>query len=190
MDLPDSRVKLGVFLVAGVVVGAAGMFFSLREEAGSNLVSTLEAQTGNSYSVLSTEGFHGLYRVDVRDPNDQVRTYYVTRDGSRVTGSLGSLDQMMSVATSRSNFSSCLEEKNVVLFGNISQRQTQAQIQLLGGERYVSGIYADVNNEEVLRTAAQAGVQSVPSLVYNGSSIQGVNSVSRISNFTGCTYTG
>jgi hypothetical protein len=192
MDLLDSRVWFGVFLFAGFVVGAGAVFVGLSgdqvsaQEAGENLVSTLEAQSGNSYSVLNTESSHGLYRVDIRNPDDQVETYYVTKDGSNVSQSLGSLERIRETANERNKLSNCLERKNVVMFGNISQRQTQAQIQLLGGQRYVSDIYADVNNEQVLQTAAQAGVQSVPSMVYNGSSIQGVNSVSRISNFTGC----
>jgi hypothetical protein len=181
-------------VAAGILIGGIGVFHHLNmdgvsaEEAGDKVVSTLEAQTGNGYSVLSTEKDHGVYIVDVQRPDERVATYYVTRDGARISSNLNNLNRLESVAVSRKNLSSCMQQKNVVFFGNISQRRTLAQIQTLGGQRYVSGLYTDVNNPQVMQTAVGAGVSRIPALFYNGSVIQGVNSPSRIANFTGCSY--
>ncbi|MFB6213618.1 MAG: hypothetical protein ABEJ07_03600 [Candidatus Nanohaloarchaea archaeon] len=188
------RQALVSFLVAGLLVGAGLTFLGMnldkvsKQQAGQEVVSTLEAQTGQDLELLNVEKRSGLYVVNVRGQNNQVSTFYVTQDGSTVATSVSSLDQTRRLANARSTLSSCMQQRNVVMFGNISQRETQAQIQLLGGQRYVSGIYADINNQQVLQQAAQIGIQRVPAFYYNGSVRQGVQTPQQLVQFTGCSY--
>lgn len=182
------------FLAAGMLAGAGAAYLGLnadkipQKQAGQQVVTTLEAQTGQNLELINVESESGLYKVNVRDSNDQVSTFYVTKDGSKIASNVADLGQTRRVALARNSLSQCLQDRNVVMFGNISQRETQAQIQLLGGQRRISGIYADVNNQQVLQQAARAGVRQVPAFFYNGSVRQGVTTPGQLANFTGCSY--
>ncbi|MFB6167031.1 MAG: hypothetical protein ABEJ62_02095 [Candidatus Nanohaloarchaea archaeon] len=191
--LPRGQALL-VFLAAGLVIGAGLSFAAMsfdrvsKQEAGQKLVRTLEAQTGQDLELLKVEASGGLYTVDIRDSSDKVSTFYVTRDGSSATSSVVDLDRSLRLAKARNSLSSCLQERGVVMFGNLSQQETRLQVQLLGGQRYVSGIYYDVSSQQVLQQAAQLGIQRVPSIYYNGSARQGVQTPQQIAEFTGCSY--
>jgi hypothetical protein len=195
-EIPDlsQRQTLAVFLVAGIAIGASATYVSLdaegvsKQEAAQEVVSTLEAQTGQELELINVKAESGLYRVDIKDSNDRLSTFYVTRDGSLVTGSMTDLQETKELATARRQFSNCLQDRNVVMFGNRSQQETQAQFQLLGGESYVSPIYVDVSSQDVLQQARKLGVTMVPAFYYNGSVSEGVMRPSGVANFTGCSY--
>lgn len=194
--LPDlsPRQSVAVFLVAGLVAGAGATYLALnydnvsKRAAGQKVVETLEAQTGNDFSLLNVETEAGLYKVNIRSANDQVSTFYVTRDGQMVASSVSDLDRLRRLALARTNLATCMQQRDVVMFGNASQPETVAQIQLLGGQRYVSSIYADIRRNRTLQQAVQVGVQRIPAFYYNGSLVQGIQTPQSLSNFTGCGY--
>lgn len=194
-EIPSIR-TLAVYsglIVVGAGVGAGTGFFaaspSSGQSAGQSVVSALEAQTGQSLELLQVANEQGMYRVDVRSPNDQVQTYYASPTGelffSETSGT--SPETLTQVVNQRQQLGDCLRRKDATLYGNISQRATQLQVQALG-QRNIAAVYADVNNQSVLQMAAQQGVERTPAFVYNGTSLPGVNSPSRVSSFTGCEF--
>jgi len=186
--------RTALFLISGVILGMTVGFLATQtqqisqQQAAEKLVSTLEAQSGQQLEVVSTSTENGLYRIDISDQNDQLSTYYVTKNGRMTSSGMTDLDQLRLTIAAQQNFTTCLSDKNAVLYGNSSQRATVAQIQALGGANTVSPIYQDVNQEGVLQEAAQNGVQRVPSVYYNGSALPGPSSISQISEFTGCEF--
>jgi len=186
------------FLISGLILGSVTVFLSINagtvtgEEAAQDLVSTLEQSSGQDLEVVNVEESNGLYKVEVKDGNNQLSTYYMTRDGEMVAQdtAMTNFPEFRQQVSAQANFSSCLEEEGVVMFGNQSQRSTAAQIQLLGGPNMVSGIYADVNNEQVLNQAQQLGIQRIPAFATNESAVQGVQTVPQLEEFSGCEYNG
>jgi hypothetical protein len=127
-----------------------------------------------------------MYEVELSS-NDQLQTVHVTKDGKFLSGQMTNLDELSETLELQSNVQTCLEDKDAVMYGNISQQATQAQIQVLGGAQAVSGYYKDVNNPANLREAANRGVGSVPT-IYLGEDeqLQDVNNLDEISSFADC----
>ncbi|PSG98912.1 MAG: hypothetical protein BRC29_02165 [Nanohaloarchaea archaeon SW_7_43_1] len=186
------------FLVSGLILGSVVVFLSLNagtvgsEEAAQDLVSTLEQSSGQDLEVVNVEESNGLYKVEVKDGNNQLSTYYMTRDGEMIAQdtAMTNFPEFRQQVSAQTNFSSCLEDEGVVMFGNRSQRSTATQIQILGGLNMVSGIYADVNNEQILNQAQQIGIQRIPAFATNESAVQGVQTVPQLEEFSGCEYNG
>jgi hypothetical protein len=179
----------------GVVAGAGTGFFAASsspsggQAVGQTITGALEAQSGQDLEVLQTEKEEGLFKVDVRTENDQVQTYYASPTGGIffTQDSATRPETVEAVANQRRQLGDCLRNKQAVLYGNISQRATQAQIQVIG-QGNLRGVYADVNNASVRRAAVQQGVQRTPALVYNGSALTGAETPQRIAEFTGCDF--
>lgn len=185
-----------VFLVAGILVGSVVVFLSLnqgtvnQENLADQLKDTLEQSTGDNLEIVNTETENGLHKIQLRNQEDQLSTYYVTKNGQLLAEESGFTNfadfrQRISAQTS---FSECLTDNQVIMFGNQSQRSTVTQIQLLGGVNQISDYYADVGNEQVLRQAAQLGVRRTPAFYYNNSTIQGIQSFNQLEEFTSCQY--
>lgn len=185
-----------VFLLTGLLIGSVAVFLGTsytaadQEGTAQQLVSTLEQSSGQNLELIKTEEENGLYRIQVRDQQDRLSTYYMSRDGQLVAqgGSFTNFEQFRQQVSAQSEFSGCLQDRNVVMFGNQSQRGTLAQIQLLGGINQVSNIYADVNNQQILQQATQLGVGATPAFYYNNSTAEGLQTIPQLEQFTGCQY--
>jgi bacterioferritin-associated ferredoxin len=186
--------KTALFLIAGTFLGLTVGFLAAQtpqiseQQASQKLVSTLEAQSGQQLEVVNTETENGVYKIDISDSEDQLSTYHVTKDGRMVSAGMSDLDQLRQTVAAQQQFAGCLANKSAVLYGNSSQQATAAQIQVLGGANMVSPIYQDVGTEGVLQEATQRGIERVPTLYYNESALPGPNSISQISEFTGCQF--
>jgi len=186
-------VRSAAFLAAGLVIGASIMFLGLnsdvvsKESSANKLVSVLEKQSGTDLEIVNVKEEKGLYRADIKDSENQLSTYYITRDGESFTQSISNIGELDTALDAQANFSNCLENKNVVLYGNISERTTQLQIQALGGTQTVQPIYKDVGNNRTLIEALENGVTRTPSFYYEGSTLEGVNQLQSIEEFTGCS---
>jgi hypothetical protein len=184
------------FLLAGLALGAILVFLGANyssinsDQASKDLVSALEQSTGQNLEIVSSTEENGLYKIQIKNQNDQLSTYYITKNGELVAqdSSFTDFGQFKNTIEAQAQFSNCMSERDVVMFGNQSQRATAAQIQLLGGPNQVSDIYADVNNEQVLQQAVQLGVSSTPAFLYQNSTAQGVQTIPQLEDFTGCTY--
>ncbi len=191
-DFSD-RQKSIILLLVGLFIGSTATFLGTNtnlndQKVSQELVSTLENQTGQNLELINTKEESGVYRVDIRDSEGQLNTYHVTKDGKFFSQNMVEIQQVKAAVSAREDFSSCLEEKNVVLYGNSTQRSTVLQIRAMGGAQTVTDIFRDVNDPENLQEAASRGVRRVPALYYNQSTLQGVNSMESVTEFTGCEY--
>lgn len=181
--------KKPAFVLAGLVIGASAVFLYMNmgqvsaQQAGEDLATLLSDQTGQNYEFVSAQGENGMYRVDLRSPQNQLITYYVSKTGSLYSNQVTSTEGMRQTI----DFRNCLANKNTVMYGNISQQATQAQIQALGGTSMVTQFYRDINNPQVLQQAVNNGVQQVPAFYYNNQTLAGPVSAGQVANFTGCS---
>ncbi|MFB6199786.1 MAG: hypothetical protein ABEJ83_02820 [Candidatus Nanohaloarchaea archaeon] len=188
--------KLIAFLISGLIIGSAVTFLWINQDVkrpgqvGEEIKQVLSEQTGRNLELVSVERESKMYRINLKDQQNQLVTVYATLDGEKFSTGLVDTEQLAASLEARNRFTNCLENKSVIMYGNLSQRSTQAQIQLLGGTQTVQPIYRDVSNNQTLREAVQAGVKRVPAFVYNNSVLQGVKTVENIENFTGCSYGG
>jgi len=158
-----------------------------KQEAGDMVASTLEDTTGSSYEVVNVKSTNGVYSVNLQGAQNQLQTVYVTKDGELFSTQMSNLREAQETARMQRKTENCLDSKNVTMYGNLTQRQTQAQIQLMGGTQRVADYYLDVNQQGVLQQAANQGVRSVPAFVFNGQTLEGVNNISDVREFAGCT---
>ncbi len=188
----SGNLMMVLILVAGLLIGGAAAYLGTNmdnvssQQAGEKVVSTLE-RTGQQVELVRVEEQDGLYRVDVSDNNNQLQTYFVTKNGRMMTTALTDIEQVNNVIDAQEEFSQCLQDKNVVMYGNATQAPTVQQIQVLGGVQYVP-TYKDVNSPDNLQEAADRGIQAVPAFYYNGSTLQGINNLQQIGQFTGCQF--
>lgn len=187
----DKKVLIITLLVAGALVGAGSAYVGMnqggvsKQKAAETVANTLSDQTGVNHEVVNVEEANGLYKVQLNQ-NNQLQTYYVTKDGKMVTGQMTDLEQVQQTIETQNNVQECLNNENAVLYGNLTQQPTQLQIQVLGGPRKVAGYYKDINNPSNLREAAVRGVTSVPTLWLNNRTLSNVNNLQSVSEFASC----
>ena len=189
LDLELDKAKIG-FLLVGTLLGIGLTFgytaLSASSGGASNqLVNFLENQSGQELEVVNSEPAGQFHKVDIRTGQDQLTTYYT--DGEQFTSNMQNMQDLRDRNTALTQFSQCLQDSGTVMFGNSSQRATQAQIQALGGTQVVAPIYQDVTNQQTLQQAVELGVQQIPTFVKNQSAIQGTQSVQQVEQFTGCS---
>jgi len=189
LDLEVDKTKIG-FLLVGTLLGIGlTLGYTNLASNGSNaskqLVDFLENQSSSDLEVVNTESAGKYYKVDVRT-GQQLNTYYT--DGQMFTTQMQDIRELQERSTALTQFSQCLENSGTVMFGNSSQRATQAQIQALGGVSVVAPIYRDVSNDQTLRQAVQLGIQQVPAFYQNQSTVQGTQTVEQVEDFTDCDY--
>lgn len=180
-------------IAIGLVLGIALLFGFQSLDIGNQdpteeLIPFLENQTGQDLEVITTEEAGEFYEVQVRDSQDNLLTYYVSKDGKTFTQNMQNIDSIRQRGEALIDFRNCLSNSGTIMFGNGTQRATQLQVQRLGGANIVAPIYRDVNNETILSTAAQLGVQQVPAFYRNQTAIQGVQTLQTVEQFTGCSY--
>lgn len=182
------------FLLSGLIIGSTGVFLYVNsgnispDRAGEDLVSTLERQSGQNLELVNVKKENGLYRVQVKDSQDQLSTYYMTENGKMAATQMVDLPQLNAVLDAEKKFTQCMTDKNVKLYGNQSQRATLLQIQVMNQVSDVSTYYSDVNREGVLEEALNNGVESVPAFYMDGEVLSGPAGLQGVQNFTGCTY--
>lgn len=186
---------VGLFLIStGIFLGSNLNYFSIdgqsisEDHAAQDLVSLLETRSGQEYEVVSVKTENDLYKIDVSDQQNQLSTYYITKNGEMMTNEMTEFEQLKNTVEAQRGFSNCLANKNTVMYGNSSQRATSLQIQVLGGVNMVAPIYKDLNNQQNLQEAVDRGVETAPGIYYDGSVLSGVNQISQISELTGCQY--
>ncbi len=186
-----TKILMLIFLMAGLVVGGGATYLAMNtatvsaDDAGQVVASTLENQTGVNYEVVNVEEQSGMYRVQV-SVNNQLQTYFVTKDGKLLANQLTDIEQVRNLMADQRQVSNCLEDEGAVLYGNLSQQATVAQIQVLGGADNVAPFYSDVNNPQNLVEAVQRGVTSVPGFWLDNQTLSGPANMNQIRDFAGC----
>ena len=188
----DSKILLIGILMAGLLIGSGASYLGLnhgevsKQKAGQMVVDTLEQTSNADYTVNKVTQENGMYRVQLQTGQNSLETYFVTKNGQFLSTQLTDMQQVQETVQTQQDVQSCLSSKNVTMYGNITQQQTQLQIQVLGGAQAVSTYYSDVNNPQNLQRAVQSGAQSVPAMVMNGQVLQGVNNLNEIQSWANC----
>lgn len=191
LRLPEMREIL--FLLVGLAIGAAiilgGSELEGKEGDTSRvLVEFLENQSGQDLEVISSEEIGKLYRIDIRNPQDRLVTYYASQDGNMFSSDFRTQEEVRNRNQAFAEFRGCLNRSGTVIIGNRSQEATLRQIQIMGGSQIAGPIYRDVSNTTVLRQAVQQGVQRTPALLSGGDLVQGVQTLQEVESFTGCQF--
>lgn len=156
-----------------------------KQRAGELVSDTLGDSAGANFEVVKVEEESGLYAVDLSAQN-QLQTVYITKDAELFTTAMNSLSGLRETLELQRTTETCLNNRNATMYGNITQRETQLQIQAMGGTERVDGYYQDVNQQGVLQEAANNGVRAIPAFVVNGEVLQGVNNLTAVREFAGC----
>lgn len=197
MNLRQTILELNQKTVAaGLVCGAIGAIIGFTgaepqsvdaSEAGQKVHKIVENRTGQETRVVSVEPSRHFYRVNLEVGQGSLQTYFVTKEGLLMAESENVLnpDSRLRYFEAANNLKNCMDNKGAVLYGNSSQPTTARYLRSLGALN-AGSIYKDVENRENLVEAANRNVSRTPSIYFEGDVLPGVNSVSRVANFTGC----
>lgn len=193
LDFSNRNILMVSFLAAGLIIGGATTYLYMtsdqigQEEAANKIIETVEQQSGQSLELVNTEAESGLYKVDLRTQDDTLSTFHVTKDGRMFSNAMQDLDEIRDVLNAQKEFYSCLADNNTVMYGNMSEQETVLQVQLMGGGNQLGDIYRDVNDEENLQEARDRGIETVPAFYLGGNTLEGVQQMEQIEEFTGCS---
>lgn len=188
------------FLLVGLGVGFAVGFFAVSEGFMGTQQKVSEkvldayslANPGANLEVMNVEEANGLYRIRLSTGQGKgtYQTVYATKDGQMITQGLTNLTQYRKQLQNRKDFLGCLRNNSVKIYGALQVNNTQVkkatamQIQLLGGANYLNNIYVDCSNN--IKACAQQGVQTLPSVQYNGKVYPGVKQYQWFQKNVGC----
>jgi|GEM_PF-713925 len=196
MQLSDISDNLNKKILAGFLIGLAvgvSLFYgysSYGEESGQdvaeNLASVLEQDAGEPLEVINYEERNGVYEINLRNTENNVFTYHATKDGQLFSAQMMDINEVEAFIQAERELEECMRESGTIMYGNQTEEETVAQIQVIG-ERVVGSIYRDVNNEQVLEEAVSQGIESLPAFYRDGSTLEGVHSVEDVAEFSGCS---
>lgn len=189
-DFNQSTVAAGLVCgIIGVIIGftSAGPQSVDASKAGQKAHKIVENRTGQETRVVSVEPSPHFYRVNLEVGEGSLQTYFVTREGLLManSGNVLNPDSRLRYFREANSLKNCMDNKGAVLYGNSSQPTTARYLRSLGALN-TGSIYKDVANRENLMEAANRNVSRTPSIYFEGDVLPGVNSISRVANFTGC----
>lgn len=190
----DSKILLLGVLIAGGLIGSGTAYLGMntfdgtvsQQEAGEMVAETLSRTSGIEYQVSDVREEEGMYQVQLEADGQETNYFFVTKNGKFFAQTMTDMEEVQSTLDQREEVETCLNNKNVTMYGNLSEAQTQLQIRAMGGSQRVSEYYSDVNNPQNLQEAVQNGVQSVPAFLFDGETLTGVNNLTAVSEFANC----
>lgn len=160
-----------------------------KDKVGKRVKEVYSLSNPNqNVEISSVTEENGLYKVIIKS-NTQLQEVYVTQNGKFLIRKPTKLEGLRERLSKTQDFTNCLKNKNVRLYGISNQTATQAQIQILGGVNFASQIYQSCAGQNA-QGCVQNGVKKVPSIKYKDQVLEGVNRVSKIANITGCEFKG
>lgn len=186
-------------LIVGVILGSILMFlldFRLGEissdAAGKKVKNLYELSTGAKIEIISVLKESGMYKVILRatdvSGNPNIIEVFVTQDGKILSQDVLKVDEFVSSLNKQKEFIDCLSQKGVKIYGVSNTTATQSQlIQVLGGSRFLNNIYVDCIGPN-LQVCLDAGVKTVPSIIYKEKLYEGVKTLDWFENTTKCVY--
>jgi len=188
-----------VTLIVGIILGLIlmllldfrlGQIFS--DEAGKKVKDLYELSTGANIEIISVLKESGMYKVILRATditgNSNVIDVFVTQDGKILSQNIVKVDEFVSSLNKQKEFIDCLSGKGLKIYGISNNTATQLQlVQVLGGSRFLSKIYVDCVDSN-LQVCLDAGVTTVPSIIYRGEVYEGVKTLDWFENTTNCVY--
>jgi hypothetical protein len=163
---------------------------SSQNEAVENVKDVYELLTESEVEVLKVDDVGSLYNVLLRmklSTGDMLTEVFASKDGkyfseaANVIESAGFAERL----TREKDFAECLFGKKLLVFG-VSNEQNTAQ-QLLEIGNFATKIYVDCVGTN-LQICQQVGIQTIPTIVYEGRNYTGPVTRNWISDLTGCEY--
>jgi len=162
------------------------------EEAGKKVKDLYEFATGATVEIISVVKESGIYKVigKTTDYTGQslLLEVYLTEDGKLLSERVLKLDEYVKGLENQRKFIDCLDEKGLKIYGISNTTATQLQlVQVLGGSRFLSQIYVDCVGAN-LQGCLDVGVETVPSVVYQGKVYEGVRTLDWFEEKTDCKF--
>ncbi|MBI4018096.1 MAG: hypothetical protein HY368_00630 [Candidatus Aenigmarchaeota archaeon] len=166
---------------------SAGQKAAKQEAAVEKVARIYELLTENTVEVLNVKEESGMYRVILatRDAagSRQVQEVLVSSDGALFTDRAVNTQALLDRVTKEKAFAECLAEKQVLVFGQSSEVNTQTQLQVIGS--FYRKVYVDCTGAN-LQVCQQVGITQVPTTVYNNTPYIGVQTLQLYEELTGC----
>jgi len=188
-----------ITLVVGLVIGfflVSLLDFNLNqissEEAGGRVKDLYELATGATVEIISVVKESGIYKVigKTTDYTGQsiLLEVYLTEDGKLLSERVLRLNDYVESLENQKEFIDCLSEKGLKVYGITNTTVTQLQlVQVLGGSRFLGKIYVDCTGQN-LQTCLDAGVETVPSVIYQRKVYEGIKTLDWFENITDCKF--
>lgn len=190
-----SRREIGYVVVIVVLVAAVAFFFlqdtlisGSQNQAVGMVTDVYGLITESDVEVLSVEEMSGMYKLLLRlkgPQGDTLQEIYVSQDGSLITDKIIITEDYKTSLENQKAFVECLQEKQVLIFGQSNEPNTIQQLQVLGNFAYK--IYVDCLGAQ-LEACQQFGIQAIPSVVYEGKIYQGTQNIEWFESLTGCEF--
>ncbi len=192
----------GAALVVAIAAGAYVLgFLPIAGTPSGNLVKdAYELSTGSDLEVLDVENMGSLDRITLSDGNSVIEAH-VTKDGEHLVRDFVNLQDFKDTLDARNDFVSCLRDQNAQVFGilgnlqmedqqaqqavNAAVQVAQGQIQILGGQTGLNGIFQGPGTEgfPTERVLNNGVVWRL-----NGEMVDGPQGIPQLEDATGCTY--
>ena len=188
-----------VTLIVGIILGLILMLlldFRLgqisSDEAGKKVKDLYELSTGANIEIINVLKESGMYKVIFRatdvNGDSSILEVFVTQDGKILSQNPMKIDEFISNLNKQKAFIDCLSDKGLKIYGISNNTATQLQlVQVLGGSRFLSKIYVDCVDSN-LQVCLDAGVTTVPSIIYQKEVYEGVKILGWFENTTNCVY--
>lgn len=191
-----ASVLLAVLLVIVLIANAsAGVS---KAEAGKIVLDFAEEQ-GVDASLVDVKSQGSVYEV-ILDIEGQQVPVYITKDGNNfvpqlipLTGNVVAGSNTQQTASGYSSedliilreFSNCLAEKGVKIYGANWCGYTNQWVEILGGYDVVSSVYIECTENEAL--CASEEITGYPTTKINGEVYRGARTIEAIAIETGCS---
>ncbi len=191
--MAKKKVALGSLVIAVTIVALLFYLYmfpttptSEIEEKVKNLYEL--ANPGSSAEIISINEESGVYKVVVKIITAAGTTYreaYVTKDGKMLTESMIFIEQSIERINAFKNFTDCLRNNNVRIYGITNDTATLLQLNLLG--RYSTQLFVPCDGN-LVNYCISANVSQIPSVVINGKVYPGVKDISWFEQNTNCRF--
>lgn len=193
-----------ILIVGSVSGGITGKIIS-EDEVAELALSFVESQIGGEIEILDVSKESGIYKIDFESEKIGVSSVYLTLDGKYFISGLMSLaveeeEETELIQTQGyseedlekiKDFSECLAEKGMKVYGAGWCGHCQNLIRYFGGEESIAPIFiecsdAQRNPTEYAELCTQEGIQGYPTIKINGIDYQNARTFEAFAEATDC----
>ena len=178
------------FLILGLILLSIGIFFYLQQTLQQKVLERIKkfyeiTNPNTKVEIISVKPESGLYHVFLKLVSPRGITYrevFVTQDGKYMNEVLINVEKSIEQIQKLKNFTDCLYQKGLRIFGITNQTASLFQLNLLGIYGSKLFIWCDVN----LQYCLNLNLTQIPSVVYQNRIYPGVYPLQWFSSLTGC----
>lgn len=130
----------------------------------------------------------GLYKVLIKSTSSAGVNYvevWVTKDGRLLTQNVIFVKESVAQMTNMKSFVDCLDSKGLKIYGISNHTATLLQLNLLG--TYSPKLFVPCDGN-LVQNCISAGVEEVPSVVFQKQVYAGMKQIDFLQNITGCKF--